>query len=289
MFRMTVRKIDWDKETPFVVNLHITKACNMKCKYCYGGFSECHSALKKEGWIKLIEKIALETEHLPMRRINFAGGEPMLIPYLPDLIQKCHELGMGASIITNGSLLTKQFIDENKGRLNCIGISIDELSEENNVSNGRAVRGKAITFDEYVQRCGWINEAGISLKVNTVIHKGNASQDFSGFLKSVSVDRWKVLRMLLIENENIEAKEMLPTDEMFEDFVARHKAYNPVVENDDEIQGAYVFVSPDGFLMDNTSGDAKAVYDLKSGSLEAGFAQLNFNQEAYNKRYEKCN
>ena len=284
---MNNERIKWNEDIPFVLNFHITKACNMKCKFCFGGFSESHSKLTKEEWVELIKSIAEETKHIPKRRINFAGGEPLLVPYLTDLISTCRQHGLEASLITNGSLLTKEFIEANKDSLSCIGISIDDLSIEQNILSGRNVKGKALSFMDYAIRCQMVKEAGMMLKVNTVINKHNAFQDFSSLLKWVNVDRWKVLRMMLAENENLKAKDWLPTDEMFQDFVSRHSKYKPIVEDDDEIQNAYMFVSPDGMLMDNSTGEIKPIASLKKQSLTSALKQLNFNHTAYEKRYKK--
>ena len=283
---MNHQMIEWSSHVPFVLNLHITKACNMKCRFCFGGFNECHSKLSKDEWIELIHRVADETKHIPNRRINFAGGEPLLVPYLSDLILTCHQCGLDASIITNGSLLTKEFIEANKKYLSCIGISIDDLSIERNALSGRSVNGKPLSFMDYVERCQWVKEAGIKLKVNTVINRFNASQNFSPLLEWVDVDRWKVLRMLLLENENLDAKEWLPSDELFNDFVSRHLKHRPVVENDTDIQNTYLFVSPDGMLMDNGTGELKSLVNLNEHSLAFAMDQLNFNSVTYRKRYQ---
>ena len=37
-------------------------------------------------------------------KINFAGGEPTLCPWLPDLIGRAKDLRMTTSVVTNGSL-----------------------------------------------------------------------------------------------------------------------------------------------------------------------------------------
>lgn len=41
------------------------------------------------------------------RTINFAGGEPTLCPWLPDLLRRAKELNLTTAIVTNGILLPR--------------------------------------------------------------------------------------------------------------------------------------------------------------------------------------
>ena len=284
---MVMEKLElkWESTAPFVLNLHLTKACNMNCIFCFGGFKEAKTRLSQADWERLIRKIGKETAHLPRRRINFAGGEPLLVPYLSELIQVAYEEGFEVSLITNGSRLSRSFIQEHRGYLQMIGISIDSLDPVLNQASGRTVQGKSLNLNDYLMRCKWVKEAGLTLKVNTLIHQFNAHQDFHPLLNAVSIDRWKILRMLAIENENGDSKHWLPTDEAFYGFVRRHQSFSPVVENDDEIQQSYLFVSPEGYLMDNQTGDMENGLNLLHHSLGVAIQHLNFRQEAYNKRY----
>ena len=283
---MKDERLNWQGDSPFVINLHITKHCNMKCRFCFGGFECTKKGLEGDQWGELIEKLADETLHIPNKRINFAGGEPLLFRELPQLIQLAYEKGFEVSLITNGALLTPKFIEETRSYLTCIGISVDSLDTEINQLSGRQVGRKALTSQDYSDRCRWVKEAGLKLKVNTLIHRLNASQDFTPLLNQVVIDRWKVLRMLAIENENQEGLDLLPSDEAFDDFVRRHQNYQPIVENDEDIQEAYFFVSPDGYLMDNSDHIMKPVANLRIESLSQAIQKLQFNWSSYYKRYQ---
>lgn len=289
MIKREKQPLLWESSAPFVLNLHLTKACNMRCVFCFGGFKETKTSLNQTEWEQLIRKVGQETAHLTHRRINFAGGEPLLVPYLSDLIRVAHEEGFEVSLITNGSRLTRSFIQAHRTEIQMIGISIDSIDPLLNKASGRTWQGRALSFNDYLMRCEWVKEAGLTLKVNTLIHRFNAHQDFRPLLEATSIDRWKVLRMLAIENENGDFKHWLPTDEAFYHFVQRHQTFSPVVENDDEIQQAYLFVSPEGYLMDNQTGDMKNGLNLLHHSLASAICHLNFRQEAYDKRYLQAN
>lgn len=282
---MKDEKLEWKKGVPFVLNFHLTKVCNMKCAFCFGGFKESEKLLSKEQWILLIKKIGKSTKHLKDRRINFAGGEPLLYPHLAELIRIAKREGFKTSMITNGSLLTEKFLDEVRDCIDMIGISIDSVSNELNEKSGRMTKYGVLTVNDYIARCNWISERGIKLKVNTVIHKYNVNQDMASLLENVSIERWKVLRMLKIKNENADAFPWYPTKEKFDDFVSRHQKYNPVVEDNEDMISAYLFVSPSGYLMDNSEGEMVSAASLIERSFTEALESISFDVEVFSKRY----
>lgn len=64
------------------VNFHFWPYCNFNCKYCFARFNEVSTPLSKKDCFKIVRTLKKhETE-----KINFAGGEPTLSPFLGDLI-----------------------------------------------------------------------------------------------------------------------------------------------------------------------------------------------------------
>lgn len=277
---------DWNSGIPFVLNFHITKECNMKCKFCFGGFSESFVKRTKEDWFYLIKKISKETSFIKNKRINFAGGEPLIIPYLSDLVKLAKEEGFETSIITNGSLLTESFLDSVKDYIDMIGISIDSTDDNvNNIIGRKTIKG-VMSLQEYIDKCNWITNRGIKLKVNTVINKYNYSLSMSKLIENTSIDRWKILRMLKIDNENRKFHHICPSDQDFELFIRNHSKYKFVLENDDDITSTYIFISPSGDLMDNSTGNIKSVGSLFENTLSCLFEKIPFNYDSFKKRYE---
>jgi len=82
--------------------------------------------LPQESCLLLINQIA----EFGFEKINFAGGEPTLCPWLPDLIARAKEHRMVTSIVTNGSRITDQWLDALNGNLDWIGLSIDTVDPE---------------------------------------------------------------------------------------------------------------------------------------------------------------
>ena len=77
------------------VNYHLWKPCNMSCAFCFATFEDLGAHLLPKGHLgrekclSIVESLA----QAGFRKINFAGGEPTLCPWLPDLINPCQRSG----------------------------------------------------------------------------------------------------------------------------------------------------------------------------------------------------
>ena len=133
------------------VNFHLWEPCNMRCKFCFATFQDVKQSILPKGHLPK-EKALEVVRHLAaygFEKITFAGGEPLLCPWLPELIKEAKLLGLTTMIVTNGSRLTEQFLIENKNCLNWIAISIDSLDEAVNLKIGRAIVGKITLSRDY--------------------------------------------------------------------------------------------------------------------------------------------
>lgn len=115
------------------VNYHLTRNCNMKCKYCFATFEEsCKSFLTLHE-----KKIIIEKTSKYFDKMTFVGGEPLLDKDLKELIIYSKNLGMTTMLVSNGSLITENFLIDMKDYLDWVSLSIDSLVYENNIKIGR--------------------------------------------------------------------------------------------------------------------------------------------------------
>ncbi|KAM3067004.1 hypothetical protein ACMFMG_011786 [Clarireedia jacksonii] len=87
---------------PISVNYHFTRKCNYECGFCFHTAKTSYilSAEEAKRGLSLLKKAG-------MKKLNFAGGEPMMYPkFVGELAKYCKtELGLeSVSIVTNGSL-----------------------------------------------------------------------------------------------------------------------------------------------------------------------------------------
>jgi MoaA/NifB/PqqE/SkfB family radical SAM enzyme len=120
-----------DNPNPDVVSINLTPFCNQHCQYCEIGKGKVNitkSLLTKEDVIWIIDQMAEQGISL----ISIGGGEPLLVPWLWDILSYAKLKGVRTEIISNGMRildLTPVQIEGLKKTYN-ISISIDTIKPE---------------------------------------------------------------------------------------------------------------------------------------------------------------
>ncbi len=86
---------------PYRMDLALTYACNNDCAHCYNVKQRSMQPLSFEEWKQVLQKVW----DTGIPHVVFTGGEPTLIPYLPDLIRHAEGLGLISGLNTNGRAL----------------------------------------------------------------------------------------------------------------------------------------------------------------------------------------
>jgi radical S-adenosyl methionine domain-containing protein 2 len=273
---------------PPSVNYHLWAPCNMRCRFCFAPFQDVVAEVVPKGHLPRETSVQL-TSVLASRfaKVSFAGGEPTLCPWLPELVRTAKERGATTMLVTNGSRL-EQVIDDLKGTLDWVAISIDSASESTLVQLGRAVKGRIpIPRERYLQLAELVRSAGIRLKINSVVTSLNAAEDMSPFIRALGPERWKVLRVLPVEGQNDGRVEpLLCSDDEFAGFVARHRGLEAhgiavVPEDNEDMRGSYAMVDPAGRFFDNASGGHSYSPPILQAGIEEAWSQVTFSMERF--------
>jgi radical S-adenosyl methionine domain-containing protein 2 len=256
------------------INFHLWEPCNMRCKFCFATFQDVKQTILPKGHLPEQDAIRVvkEIAAAGFEKITFAGGEPLLCKWLPNLIKEAKQLGLTTMIVTNGSKLTNTFLKENKPYLDWIAVSIDSLEEDNNIKIGRAVTGKTpLSKDFYYGLIDKIHQYGYGLKINTVVNKVNYKDNLTEFIKYAKPERWKVLQVLPIVGQNdINIDEFKITTSQFNYFLEMHQQVkNMIPESNTAIKGSYVMVDPAGRFFDNAQG----THNYSKPILEVGIKE----------------
>lgn len=272
---------------PPSVNYHLWASCNMRCRFCFAPFQDVVSDVLPAGHLTRDEALRL-TRMLAQRfaKVTFAGGEPTLCPWIADLARAAHDEGAVVNVVTNGSRLPR-IIDTLRGVVDWITLSIDSAWPATLVQLGRAVNGRALPPEEYVARGELIRDAGMRLKVNTVVNSLNAAEDMTTLIRALRPERWKVLRVLPVEGQNSGRVEpLLCTDESYAAFVARHlhltlEGVSVVPEDNEDMRGSYAMVDPAGRFFDNASGGHRYTGSILEHGIDAVWAQASFSMQRF--------
>lgn len=114
------------------LRISLTDKCNLKCVYC----KEEDDRFKEEYVNNILsfddyKFIIRSFKELGINKIKFVGGEPLLYPYLKDLIYFAkHECNIeDISISTNGQHFSQKALELKNSGLNRVNLSIDSLKE----------------------------------------------------------------------------------------------------------------------------------------------------------------
>ena len=256
------------------VNYHLLATCNMSCGFCFATFLDIPlSRSKREDALAIVDALCMAG----FRKINFAGGEPTLLPWLPQLIQRAHSHGVTTSIVTNGSRISGDWLDSLDGSLDIAALSIDSVAAETQRRIGRVEgRGKEpLSEARYLALGETIRARGIRLKVNTVVNRYNHAEDLRSFIVAIRPERWKIFQALGVEGQNdARIAEMRVTADEFQRYVEHNRSVEErgiavVPENNQLMTGSYVMVDPRGRFFDDTKGH----HTYSRPILEVGIAE----------------
>lgn len=260
------------------VSFHIVKPCNMSCKFCYATFEDFR--VSKQLTYTEIAIILKKLRDAGVEKVTFAGGEPMLYKNLDLIITFAKHLGFTTSIITNGSLITPNWLSSMRGKLDWIGLSVDSLNSETNKKIGRIANKDEI---DYYALVDVINKYQYKVKINTVVNIHNQKEDLTDFINHSRASRWKVFDTLPVKGQNDREFEEIRSTE-FEQFVARNNHSSMVVETNDLMTGSYLLVDPLGRLFENTKGEHTYSSSLIDNSVEECLSQITLREDKFIER-----
>jgi len=221
------------------INFHLTDKCNSYCKHCF--VKKENNQLNIENLKRLVDMLCYHNKisNSIIEKINLAGGEPLLYENILDIINYINLKNVQCSIITNGTLLTKSFIDSVVGKLYMIGISIDGIQDETNIK----LRRRIIKNIEEI--CRYIKEKGMKLKINVCVSRQNLNENFYDFFQKINPDRIKLLQMIPYRNES--KADIITVDE-FNAFCNKLSRFNPVCESNEFITSEYLIIDSKGVM-----------------------------------------
>ena len=284
-----------------VINWHITEVCNYRCTYCFakwGRPKELHRSL--EDIESLLDHLAnyfikgsptLKSElHYEDVRLNFAGGEPMMLGstfYIA--LQLAKQKGFKTSIITNGHYLINNKIDFPENLLDMIGISFDSQYLNTRKKIGRIDRkGNSLSADDLKLSINNLvnSQHGVKTKINTVVSSLNWEEDFSDLIDEIQPYKWKVLHVMPSDNN-----ELLVSKDKFHQFVKRHSGLGlPLFpESNSTMTESYLMIDPHGRFYQNSSGNKGYKYSdsIINCGIEDALTQIKFNPKTFLSRYRK--
>jgi radical SAM protein with 4Fe4S-binding SPASM domain len=111
----------FDKYYPKIMTFELVEKCNLLCSHCYNSCqAETSLILDSKKLRYLFEKLKLNGLDI----VQFTGGEPMLHPDFDEILEYSCDIFNSIFILTNGTLITDEFINKFKKYRNKIKFSI---------------------------------------------------------------------------------------------------------------------------------------------------------------------
>lgn len=280
-----------NRTVPVSVNYHFSRKCNKTCGFCFHTERESHVETKEN-----IFKGLTLLKQAGMRKLNFAGGEPFLYPDLLGKMCQFAKVGLGlesVSIISNGTKVTKQWLDKWGQYVDVLGISCDSFDESINFKIGR---GSGENKTQLFRIRDWCRELGIKFKLNTVVCSHNWMEDMRATIAELAPFRWKVFQVLLVEGENenlpVEAKgriaharDFLISDEQFEAFCVRHKHLECFVPESNLLMAStYLIVDEYMRFLDKGNGYEKTSPSILDIGVHKALEYVRWDEEGFKQR-----
>ena len=291
------------------VNYFISRKCNYDCKFCFHTQKTSHALTLEQAKVGLSMLQKAGTE-----KINFAGGEPFVHPQLlGDLCRTAsQDLGLAVSIISNGSLITSEWMEEFGRYVDVLGVSVDSFDDATNAAIGRGEPERQFTItssastststsfnhnNRHVDRVLRVREMchqhDIIFKLNTVVCSLNWEEDMTEPVRRLNPQRWKVFQVLLLKDENVgqadqlrDARPLVVTDQQFEAFVQRHQPTLPqlIAEPNTVMQNSYLLLDEDMRFLDCSQGGKVPGESILKVGVHKALQQAGFDHDMFQQR-----
>jgi len=141
---------------PLLAQVVVTRKCNLSCGYC-NEYDKVSPPVDTDLLIRYIDHLA----DLGTCIITFTGGEPLLHPDLDKLVSRVVSHNMVCTSITNGFLLTSQWVE----RLNQAGLELLQVSVDNLEPNDSSQK----SFNLLKKKLSVLKDARFKVNVNAVL------------------------------------------------------------------------------------------------------------------------
>ncbi|CZT08642.1 related to Radical S-adenosyl methionine domain-containing protein 2 [Rhynchosporium agropyri] len=251
---------------PISVNYHLTRKCNYECGFCF------HTA--KTSYILTLEEakrgLAI-LQQTGMKKLNFAGGEPNVVP----------EVRWGIGEVQQNRDRARIGVHRDKWK----PVSCDSFDEATNVKIGRGTGSHLEKFKQLRLLC---QEYGIKFKVNTVVNRYNFAEDMRTSIEAIAPFRWKCFQVLVVKGENDsgatlrDATRFVISDDEFQQFCNKHSNCSGfVAEPNNLMKDSYLIL--DEYMRFLDKGNDPSLSILEVG-VEQALQSVYWDEESFRHR-----
>lgn len=273
---MIIENVDWQ----------ITSRCNRNCSYCYGP--------KKENELSIVQakRIVDLLKSQGVKQIGITGGEPLLYPYIEELINYIYDCEIKIYLSTNCDFY-ERYSRLIKSKISILGVPVDGATDVLHDT----CRGKG-SFDSVTHSLQDICNSSClpQIKIGTVITKYNYS-DLINIERIISrfeskLLYWKLYELIVYSRNIDQAKPLKFSIQNPKKVLGNYIDKNKIIFDTIDIRNkSYFFIKPNGdifipFLSSECSYEKDIGNILKDDfdSISAKFKDC-VNWDGYNKEF----
>ena len=168
-----------------IVVWNITRTCNLRCVHCYAD-SHAERYAGELSW----EQCCAVIDDLADYKVNallLSGGEPLLHPQLPQILQRATDKGLKVTISTNGTRITPEYASMFKDLgVAYVGISLDGIGAVHDQFRG--VKG---AFDGAIRGFKLCEEVGQKTGLRLTLTRNNVQsmEQILNFIEQEGIQR----------------------------------------------------------------------------------------------------
>jgi len=216
------------------ITLFLTHRCNLRCKMC-GQWGEsgitkkgAPGDIKKELALDELKKVIDDVGRF-RPNITLFGGEPLLYPHCPDLINYIKKKNMHCLMITNGSMLEKAAREIVEAGLDELNVSLDggrELHDE--------IRGMPGLFDKIMN--------GLR-EINHFKEEGGKRKPFINLQCTITKYNYRCLEQMLSVAEEAKAESLTFHNLIFlgKELIQKQKEYDRLLNASSHDWEGFIF------------------------------------------------
>jgi sulfatase maturation enzyme AslB (radical SAM superfamily) len=162
----------------------VTNRCNLRCDYCV--LEDAPHQLKAELDLNGKKELVTHLYHkLGFLRLTLSGGEVLifgkhppsefieLLRHIRSFRSTDREKNLEVELYTNGTYLDENVANEMKGVVDLVAVTIDSTNDNFLSDIGRNHGRYKQYYEQIVRTCGLISNAGIKIKLHSVIGQKN--------------------------------------------------------------------------------------------------------------------
>lgn len=168
---------------PLNIEFELTTLCNWKCPFCYNTWRSEKCFKHRSLDINVLKSIIDEANYNNCFTIRYSGGEPLLYPYLKELIEYGNYRKMNQIIFTNGSLITDEWLEIfEKNKVKTILLSLHGIEEGHD--NLTKIKGSYLKTISTIKK---IIKTNLHLCVEVTLSKINITEIENILCKLISI------------------------------------------------------------------------------------------------------